>query len=192
MLKFAILLAIFAKATAGIGDPSVAKAIGSTYVKGSTSKTITSAVNGGGSATQFIFDGTLFKTNDGSGTEDGLSEEIGTYSGTCTTTTVTTPQNYYCQITDKFEDGEIALQGSGVLDGSDGVFAIVGGTGRYSGAEGTMSVITLTEVVFEHKYDLKKRKGRGKPGRGKPGRGKPGRGKPGRGKPGRGNPGRRG
>lgn len=151
-LRKALSVSVVALLAAGsaLGTPNPPDA----YVKGSSVNTFTVESDAGGEfITTFVFDGELFASNLDN-TEAGLSNPVGTYSGTCVTTKLDATQNYYCQITDKYPEGEISVQGSGVLDGSPGVFGIVGGTDAYKNTKGTLSVTTLSLEVFGHEYDF--------------------------------------
>ena len=127
------------------------------YVSGDSVTTVTLNVDGGGpgggppgtapTITIFAFEGPLYS-------EPGFTAEVGSYSGTCTTTSTAAPPGYYCSITDRYPEGEIAFQGFGILDGSPGVFVAVGGTGEYKNVRGTVSVITESATLFSHQYDF--------------------------------------
>jgi len=63
--------------------------------------------------------------------------KVGTDSGYCLRTVA--GQTWECAWTNSLKDGQISVQGS-FLDGKDSVLAITGGTGKYRGAKGEMTL----------------------------------------------------
>ena len=125
------------------------------YVNGMNIHTVTLNADGGvGTMTQFFLEDYLYSDM------EFATTPVGSISGFCSTTTAAAAAAaaaaYYCAITDTYAEGDIVMQGRGVLDGDTdpAVFVIVGGTGIYTNTTGTVVVATVGPATTEHVYDF--------------------------------------
>jgi allene oxide cyclase len=79
------------------------------------------------------------------------SVKVGSDEGHCLRTVV--GKTWDCSWTVTLKDGQIMATGP-ILDNADSAMAIIGGTGKYAGARGTLLVHPRNEESYEFKYQL--------------------------------------
>lgn len=79
--------------------------------------------------------------------------QVGTDQGSCVRTVP--GKSWECLWTNTLKDGNITVEGPFSDTATDDVFAVIGGTGKYAGARGTMKLHIRDEKNYDFVFDLK-------------------------------------
>jgi len=78
--------------------------------------------------------------------------QVGTDQGSCVRTVA--GKSWECLWTNTLKDGNIMVEGPFSDTAKDDVFAVIGGTGKYAGARGTMKLHIRDEKNYDFVFDL--------------------------------------
>ena len=110
-----------------------------TLVEHASNETVVDLADEGDSVGDtLVFSNELYDADD--------AEEVGSTQGSCVRTVV--GEAWECTWTNTLADGAIVVQGQ-FLDSGEGHFAITGGTGKYSGATGEMTLTAAETSTAE-------------------------------------------